>query len=145
MSKIDWACNFLSTSCAKYSNPRWPGARPGGCPGASWGLGPGQNKVLGCSRALPKLVQSWLGAATGLPWGWSRIVSDAWLEREFGQSELRPVSIQTTKPMVSINSPSPIAGKLSRTAMSDNPDKLSLSPCLHPSLFHRRLNLAPRP
>ena len=115
------------------------------------GLGLGQGAALGlagawglakmrCSRALPKLE-----AATGLPWGWPRIVSDGWLEREFGQSEPGPVSIQTTKPMVSTNSPSPTAGKLSRTAMSDNPDKLSLSTFLHPSLFLRRLNLAPRP
>ena len=145
VSKIDLACNFLPTSCAKYSNLRWPGAQPGGCPGAGWGLGPGQNKVMGCSRGLPKLVHGWHGAATGLPWGWFRIALDGRLEAEFGQSGLGPVSIQTTKPMVSINSPSPIAGKLSRTAMSDNPDKRSLSTCLHPSLFHRKLNLAPRP
>ena len=123
VSKIDGACNFLSTSCAKYSNPRWPGARPGGYPGAGWGLGPGQNVVLGCSRALPKLVPDWHEAATGLPWRWPRIVSDGWLEREFGQSEPDPVSIQTTKPMVVLtNPPSPSAGILRRTALSDNPD-----------------------
>ena len=87
VSKIDGACNFLSTSCAKYSNPRWPGARPGAYPGAGWGLGPGQNAVLGCSRALPKLVPGWHEAATGLPWRWPRIVSDGWLEKEFGESE----------------------------------------------------------
>ena len=102
VSKIDLACNFLPTSCAKYSNLRWPGAQPGGCPGAGWGLGPGQNKVMGCSRGLPKLVHGWHGAATGLPWGWFRIALDGRLEAEFGQSGLGPVSIQTTKPMVSI-------------------------------------------
>ena len=69
------------------------------------------------------MVPDWHEAATGLPWRWPRIVSDGWLEREFGQSEPDPVSIQTTKPMVVLtNPPSPSAGILRRTALSDNPD-----------------------
>ena len=94
---------------------------------------------------MSRLVQVCQGAATGLPWAWPMVVSDGELAKDFGPNEPVLVSIQTTKSMVSIDSPTLVAGKLSRTAMSDNPEKLSLSSCLHPSLFHRRLNLAPRP
>ena len=63
VSKIDWICNFLSTSRAKYSNPRWPGAWPGGCPGLA-GAG-GLAKMR--SWDVPGLCRNWCRAGMGLP------------------------------------------------------------------------------
>ena len=89
----------------------------------------GEWLAWGCHRPALGLVQDCLGWAAG---------GGVWPKRT-GSSQHSDNQAHGLN-----HSPSPIAGKLSRTAMSVNPDKRSLSTCLHPSLFHRKLNLVAR-